>query len=94
MGDDNICHSGGLVGAERARHIISFGEDESGKSTSTDKNGCSSYKYTAMTKYYYCVRYYKDAMLLLLGELYILTTSRPSPTSRRGVVYQVIEPQR
>ena len=28
-----------------------------------------------------------------LGELYMLTTSRPSPTSRRGVVYQVIEPQ-
>ena len=33
MGSDDICHSGGLVGEERARHIISFGEDESGKRT-------------------------------------------------------------
>ena len=39
MGDDNICHGGGLVGAEkRAQHIISFGEDESGKRTSTDQD--------------------------------------------------------
>ena len=30
MGGDDICHSG-LVGAGRARYIISFGEDESGK---------------------------------------------------------------
>ena len=33
MGDDNICH-GGLVGEGRARHIISFGEDECGTCTS------------------------------------------------------------
>ena len=43
MGDDNICHSGGLVGAERAQHIISFGEDESGKRTSIDENGSGKY---------------------------------------------------
>lgn len=29
MGGDDICHSG-LVGEDRARHIMSFGEDESG----------------------------------------------------------------
>ena len=45
MGDDNICHSGGLVGAERAQHIISFGEDESGKRTSIDENGSGKYCY-------------------------------------------------
>ena len=39
MGDDSICHSGGLVGEERAQHIISFGEDESGKRISIDENG-------------------------------------------------------
>ena len=36
MGDDNICHSGGLVGEKRAQHIIFFGEDESGKRISTE----------------------------------------------------------
>ena len=29
MGGENICH-GSLVGQGRARHIISFGEDECG----------------------------------------------------------------
>ena len=32
MGGDDICH-GGLVGEDRARYIISFGEDENGTRT-------------------------------------------------------------
>jgi len=30
----------------------------------------------------------------MLGELYILATSRPSPTSCKDVIYQIIEPER
>jgi len=56
MGDDGVC-TGELVGTERAKHILSFGEDED-------------------------------------GELYILTTSFPSPSSPQGVVYQIIDPSR
>ena len=56
MGDDGVC-TGELVGTERAKHILSFGEDED-------------------------------------GELYILTTSNPSPSSPQGVVYQIVDPAR
>ena len=56
MGDDSVC-TGGLVGTEREKFILSFGEDEE-------------------------------------GELYILTTSRASPTSAVGVVYQIVDPAR
>ena len=31
MGGKDICHSGDLVGKDRATHITSFGEDENGK---------------------------------------------------------------
>ena len=31
MGGKDICHSGDLVGNDRARHITSFGEDGNGK---------------------------------------------------------------
>jgi len=31
MGGKDICHSGDLVGKDRASHITSFGEDENGK---------------------------------------------------------------
>ena len=56
MGDSSTC-TGNLVGVERAKHILSFGEDED-------------------------------------GELYMLTTSRASPMSRLGVVYQIVDPAR
>ena len=35
MGGEDICHSGGLVGKDRAKHITSFGEDEYGKHITT-----------------------------------------------------------
>jgi len=52
-----VCALESWVGTERAKHILSFGEDED-------------------------------------GELYILTTSFPSPSSPQGVVYQIIDPSR
>ena len=36
MGDDDICH-GNLIGRNRARYIISFGEDENGTKISEYK---------------------------------------------------------
>lgn len=56
MGDGDTC-TGDLVGTDRKKYILSFGEDED-------------------------------------GELYILTTSDPTPTAREGVVYQIIDPSR
>ena len=56
MGDDFVC-TGDLVGTDRQRYILSFGEDEK-------------------------------------GELYILTTSNPSPTATKGIVYRIVDPSR
>ena len=56
MGDQSVC-TGDLVGEERNRYLLSFGEDED-------------------------------------GELYVLTSSRPSPTNTAGVVYQLVDPAR
>ena len=38
--------------------------------------------------------YFVSCCFSILGELYILATSRPSTTSRKGVIYQIIEPER
>lgn len=56
MGDAATC-TGDLVGQDRERFVLSFGEDED-------------------------------------GELYVLTTSNPSPTQPAGVVYHIVDPAR
>ena len=54
MGDDTICHSG-LISEDRAKHIISFGEDKSGKNC-VDMNSYVTLNSTMPFRMSFCIQ--------------------------------------
>lgn len=80
MGMGQTCTFPGLINNYH-QYIISFGEDEAGKTNTTPN--C---KLAFMIKALYS--------LTISGELYFMSTGFPSATSPSGTLYKVVDPSR